>query len=56
VNQPANLGQARREAKAREIAEQIDAEAGGYFRRCLERAALLGMEFMMTPENKTPGR
>jgi hypothetical protein len=34
----------RREQRAAEIAQQIDPQAGGYFKRMLERAALAGME------------
>jgi len=33
-----------REKRAREIAQEIDPAAGGFFRACMERAALLGME------------
>lgn len=29
---------------AAQIAQEIDPKAGGFFRRCLERAAILGME------------
>lgn len=35
----------RRATRAKEIAREVDMQAGGYFRGCLERAALLGMEF-----------
>lgn len=35
----------RRERRAREIALEIDPMAGGFFRSCMERAALLGMEY-----------
>jgi hypothetical protein len=35
----------RREAKARDIAQEVDPLAGGFFRQQLVRAALAGMEF-----------
>jgi hypothetical protein len=35
----------RWEARAAAIIQEIDPQAGGFFRRCLERAALKGMEF-----------
>lgn len=39
------ITQRRREARAREIAQEVDPQAGGFFRKCLERAALLGMDY-----------
>lgn len=32
-------------ARAVEIASEVDPECGGFFRRCLQQAALLGMEY-----------
>ena len=39
------LTKRRRNARAVEIASEVDPQAGGFFRRCLERAAMLGMEY-----------
>lgn len=36
----------RREKRARQIAQEIDPQSGGFFRNCMTRAALLGMEFV----------
>lgn len=48
----ASIGERRRIARAEQIAHEVDPNAGGFFRKCLERAALLGMEFMLTPEDR----
>lgn len=40
-----DIDKARREAAARDIAQQLDPQAGGFFRQCLVDAALKGMEF-----------
>jgi|GEM_PF-2630678 hypothetical protein len=42
---PVDIDKARREAAAREIAQQVDPLAGGFFRMGLVDAALAGMKF-----------
>lgn len=39
------LAKKQRNARAVEIATEVDPQCGGYFRSCLQRAALLGMEY-----------
>lgn len=36
----------RREERAKQIAQEIDPKAGGFFRKSMERAALLGMDYV----------
>lgn len=48
-----DLTKQRREARARQIATEVDPQAGGFFRRGLERAALLGMEFTNPAADET---
>ena len=50
----ADLAQRRREARARDIAQEIDPQAGGFFRACLVEAALKGMEFERSNNPSVP--
>ena len=40
------LERRRRQAKAEEIAREVDPKAGGFAKRCMEEAALKGMAFV----------
>jgi hypothetical protein len=44
--------EARIKAKCLSIASEIDPKAGDFFRRCMARAALLGMQWAQDETNK----